>query len=106
MHDLLEAAAESMAKAKWAQLGCHSQGEAKGFFLNDFKRRLGLVAMREMARHRINRVHFVGMPRAVVDQIMSGRARAAANGRASAPQLDAFHGWQMGHMAPAAAAGA
>ena len=106
VHDLIDAAAaaDALARRHWARMGMHTQSEAKGYFVNQLRRRLGTVAMREMARHRLNRVHFVGMPRAVVEAIMSARGRAGARGGGSGsePTLDDFHGWQAWHMAPAA----
>ena len=65
--------------------------------------------MREVARHRLNRVQFIGMPRAVVEARVRARARTAAavaNGGGSAPRLGDFHGWQVRNFVPDAAAGA
>ena len=58
---------------------------------------MGLVIMREMARHRLNRVHFVGMPRSSVEAAMRGGGGGAVLGvvRSTEPHLDRFHGWQV-----------
>ena len=44
--------------------------EATAFFLQIYRRRLGLAVGREMARHRRHRVHFVGVPRSAINARM------------------------------------
>ena len=67
-------AADELAKKRWRVMGARTQAEARGFFAHVLTERLGLVIVREMARHRLSRVHYVGMSRAVVE----ARTRAAA----------------------------
>ena len=47
-----------------------TQEEARSFIISSLRRRLGLVICREFARHRIRRVPYIGVPRAVVEQRM------------------------------------
>ena len=47
-----------------------AQEEAPSFIVSSLRRRLGLVICREFARHRIRRVPYIGVPRAVVEQRM------------------------------------
>ena len=44
--------------------------EARSFIVSSLRRRLGLVICREFARHRIRRVPYIGVPRAVVERRM------------------------------------
>ena len=50
--------------------GGGTQEEARSFIVSSLRRRLGLVICREFARHRIRRVPYIGVPRAVVEQRM------------------------------------
>ena len=102
VHDLLDEAAAALARKRWAAMGAHTQAEAKSYFASSLRRQLALATVRELARHRLNRVDFVGMPRAVVEARM--RAGPPA-GRGSAPLLDgnAFYGWQAHNLAPTVA---
>ena len=49
--------------------GAHAE-EARSFIVSSLRRRLGLVICREFARHRIRRVPYIGVPRAVVERRM------------------------------------
>ena len=51
----------------WARA---AQEEARSFIMSSLRKRLGLVVCREMARHRIRRVPYIGVPRAVVERRM------------------------------------
>ena len=48
---------------EWARLGARSEAEARAFFLQSYRRRLGVCVVREFARHRLRRVHMVGVAR-------------------------------------------
>ena len=48
---------------KWARAG-----QALSFIVASLRWRLGLVANREFARHRLRRVVYIGVPRAVVER--------------------------------------
>ena len=51
-------------------MGARTQEEARSFIVSSLRRRLGLVICREFARHRIRRVPYIGVPRAVVERRM------------------------------------
>ena len=54
-------------------LGVVSESVAYGFLVASYRRRMGLVAVREMARHRYRQSQFVGLTRLQLDEI--GRER-------------------------------
>ena len=45
-----------------------------GFYVAQLRRRIGVTAVREFARHRLRRAAYVGVPRAVVEQMMQQEA--------------------------------
>ena len=51
MH-LLEEAAHSAARRGWRSMGCVSEAVAYGLIVASYRRRLGIVVVREFARHR------------------------------------------------------
>jgi hypothetical protein len=60
VHTLLKACATSAAARSWARMGARSAVEAVGFFASSLRRRWGIVAVREYARLRLNRLSYVG----------------------------------------------
>ena len=72
-----------MAAQRWGRLGARTHAEARAFFVSSFRRRIGVAVVREMARHRLRRVAYIGVPRAVLDE----RRRAAAGRSQVAPEL-------------------
>ena len=64
--DVHAVAADGLAARQWRDMGARTQEEARSFIVSSLRRRLGLVICREFARHRIRRVPYIGMPRAVV----------------------------------------
>ena len=85
VHTLLEYLARHRATAQWRRYGARSAEEAYGFFIAALRRRVGVFAAREMARHRLRRIPFVGVPRAAVvaytgrpQQVVQDRAQIAA----------------------------
>ena len=86
VHTLLEYLARHRATAQWRRYGARSVEEAYGFFIAALRRRVGVFAAREMARHRLRRIPFVGVPRAAVvaytgrpQQVVQDRAQIAAH---------------------------
>ena len=73
VEDLLERAAQELARRRWAVMGAHNEAEARSYFISTLRRKLGLVVMREMARHRLNRVQYVGVRRAALASRASTR---------------------------------
>ena len=73
VHLLLGVAADVTAEHRWRELGASSREEARGFIIGALRRRMGLVAVRAMARHRLSRVPWIGVDRqVVVDRRQSG----------------------------------
>ena len=70
---LLEEAAHTAACRDWRRMGVVSESVAYGFLVASYRRRMGLVAVREMARHRYRQSQFVGLTRLQLDEI--GRER-------------------------------
>ena len=70
MHALLTVAADGLAARQWRDMGARTQEEARSFIVSSLRRRLGLVICREFARHRIRRMPYIGVPRAVVERRM------------------------------------
>lgn len=91
---LIQIAAGTLASRRWSLMGARTQAEARAFFLQHLTRRFGLTAAREMARHRLHRVQYVGVPRAVVEDRM--RAAAAPRPAHAEPLIHhgEFAGWQ------------
>ena len=94
-----------MATKHWRLLGARSQGEVHGFYVAQLRRRMGVTAVREFARHRLRRAAYVGVPRAVVEQMMQQEAmRVRLHGQPAAePPYADFFAWA--GQQPAAARG-
>ena len=63
VHELVAHFARCRARQSWRRYGARSESEAYGFFVAALRRRVGVFVAREMARHRLRRVPFVGVPR-------------------------------------------
>ena len=63
-HSLVEASAHETARRRWRRYGARTEGEAYSFFVAAMRRQMGVAVVREMARHRLRRLHFIGMTRA------------------------------------------
>ena len=74
---LLEEAARAAAQRDWRRMGVVSRDVAYGFLVASYRRRMGVVAVREMARHRYRQSQMVGLTRAQ----LSGIAREAQRHR-------------------------
>jgi len=102
VHDLLSVAADEIAAREWRQAGARTLGEYRSCVIDRLRRRMGLASVRAMARHRLGRVPFIGVPRATVAAAIQ-RARdqrhAARVGRPPPLPLvyaDHFYAWQAG----------
>ena len=56
------------AQRDWRRMGAASQEVAYGFLVASYRRRMGVVAVREMARHRYRQAYYVGLTRAQIAQ--------------------------------------
>ena len=95
VHTLIHVAAQRLATKHWRLLGARSQGEVHGFYVAQLRRRIGVTAVREFARHRLRRAAYVGVPRAVVEHMMQQEAmRVRLHGQPAAePPYADFFAW-------------
>ena len=79
--------------------------EMRSFLVSRARRRIGLTAVQAMARHRLARVPYIGVPRAAVVQQQQLRQQAQAQRQAQggaavqqrpAPDHHDFFGFQQG----------
>ena len=103
VHALIELAAHALARKHWRLSGARSEAEARSWWVGTCRRRIGVATARAMARHRIRRVPFIGVPRAVLEERMrhgplgrgGGRQGAAGAGLPSEVDLSEFYGFQV-----------
>ena len=60
VHQLLEVVVEAEADRSWRVLGARSSAEARSYLTMRTVRSWGITAVREMARHRLRRLEYVG----------------------------------------------
>ena len=95
VHELIGLVADQVAARHWRRMGARTQAEARGFYIQRFRRRLCLVVGREMARHRLRRIPFIGVPRATVRARMQLRDDyGPAQPRQFGMQVEEFHRYQ------------
>ena len=91
-HQLCEAVVDAEAVRSWRALGARSCAEARSYLMSRTRRSWGMTAVREMARHRLSRVEYVGAHR-----VRRG-AQALGSGRAdrlgTATDMAAHQGWR------------
>ena len=75
VHLLISASADALARRRWRESGARTCAEYRGFCIAAFRRRVGMAAVQAFARHRLNRVPFIGVPRTAVRQRMDDLAR-------------------------------
>ena len=90
VHHCITAAARQRAEQTWRRYGARSEDEAYGFWLQRFRRDIGMAAVREFARYRVLRVPLIGMPREIVRSRNQGRREARAVPLDGAMQADFF----------------
>jgi len=61
VRELLRFCAGRLGVRRWRSYGFPTAGAAVGFFLTQLNRRVGLHVTREFARHRLRRLHYVGV---------------------------------------------
>jgi hypothetical protein len=84
VHDLIAASATSIAQDQWRLQGARTAAEMRAFIISRARRRVGLAAVVAMARHRLERVPYIGLDRAALQAIMR-RPRRDGDQRAAAP---------------------
>ena len=112
VHSLLQAAAKAAAADRWARMGARSAAEATSYFTVQLRRSWGITAVREMARHRLRRMCFIGLTRARARVLAGHEDMGGAGGhvrgpheRAAGPvwplgEAAAFHAHQGHHAVP------
>ena len=60
VHELHALAAEEASLHSWRHLGARSRAEARAYFTASMRRSWGCLFVREMARHRLRRVCYIG----------------------------------------------
>ena len=87
VHALIKLAAHALARKHWRSMGARDEKEARGWWTNDCRKRLGVAVTRAYARFRASRITYIGMPRAVLDELKERRgtptrpAAASCTGR-------------------------
>jgi hypothetical protein len=77
VHGLLASIASTLADAAWRRTGARCQSEALSFYTTMVRRRVGVAVARAMARHRLDRVQFIGVSREAVRAHRQRRADVA-----------------------------
>ena len=82
---LLEEAARTAARRDWSRMGLPGEQVAYGLIVASYRRRMGVIAVREMARHRYRQSQFAGLTCLQLDEVgrerqvqQQGRQRAEA----------------------------
>ena len=82
---LLEEAARTAARRDWSRMGLPGEQVAYALIVASYRRRMGVIAVREMARHRYRQSQFAGLTRLQLDEVgrerqvqQQGRQRAEA----------------------------
>jgi hypothetical protein len=97
VHDLLSQAARRMADNTWEAAGAIGPNEMYAFYMQQMRKRIGMASVLAMARHRLNRVPAIGVPRQAIEQHMQ-RARAQVRGRdVSSSDLTEFYAFQVNY---------
>ena len=91
MHHLLDACATAVARKTWQWVGARNEAEARACVLSRLRRRVGLVVVREMARHRQRRVPYIGVPRHVEERMQPFHLRAIERGGGAAVSAADFY---------------
>ena len=68
MHCLVDLAARALARRHWQLAGARTESEARGWWVGQCRRRIGVAVARAFARLRLRRLPFLGVPRAVLDE--------------------------------------
>ena len=80
VHHSIEASARQRARQTWRGFGARTEEEAYGYWVQQFRRLMGVTIVREFARLRIRRVPFLGVPREFVRDRARGRRVVQAGG--------------------------
>ena len=76
VHDLIAVAATARATQLWRAAGARTAAEMRAMLMGQWRRRVGMATVQAMARHRLARRYYIGVPRAVVAGHMQRRREA------------------------------
>eukprot|EP00327_Prymnesium_parvum_P013060 CAMPEP_0184401116 /NCGR_PEP_ID=MMETSP0007-20130409/77732_1 /TAXON_ID=97485 /ORGANISM="Prymnesium parvum, Strain Texoma1" /LENGTH=157 /DNA_ID=CAMNT_0026756363 /DNA_START=45 /DNA_END=518 /DNA_ORIENTATION=- len=85
VHALIALAASKLAEMRWQLAGARSATEMRAFLVSRSRRRIGLATVQAMARHRLARLPYVGVPRAIVQARMQRGPRMRGEPEPYAP---------------------
>ena len=71
-----------MAERRWRTAGARSKEEFSSSCLNTVRRRFGIAAVRAFARHRLNRLRWVGVSRREIEKVIAEANAAQAQAQA------------------------
>ena len=98
MHHCIRAAARRRAEREWRLLGARTEAEAYSCFMQQYRRGVGLAAVREHARLRLSRVPLIGLSHEVLAARDRPR-RAPVRHARDASAFFAYQAWEVGHVA-------
>ena len=81
VHHALTAAARAHAETTWRVFGARTRDEAYSYWLQRYRRDMGMAVVREMARHRLRRVPFIGVQRRFVEERLRAHRPFGDRGR-------------------------
>ena len=102
MHALVTKAANAIADRRWRRLGARSAAEVRSWVVAAMRRRLGLHVAREMARHRLSRLPYVGATHAAVRARGRRGELRPGGGDTGGVRADDFYAFQAQLMLPPA----
>ena len=70
VHSLISIAADEVARRQWGISGAPSLSAMRSVIISQMRRRVGITTVQAMARHRLVRERYIGMPRAYVEAVM------------------------------------
>lgn len=87
---------KSAARRDWRCMGVVSEAVPYGFLIACYRRRMGVVVAREMARHRYRQSQLAGLTRLQLDEIRRERQAQRQGGGASGGTRGALGGARTG----------
>ena len=98
-HHLISHAADVAARDVWQAYGARCESEVRGFLMQRLRRRVGVLLVRENARHRLRRLPVIGVPRVVLERRqqhgrLGGRHGLRQPGRLGGLGIDDFYRYQ------------
>ena len=87
---LLEEAARTAARRDWRRMGMAGEQVAYALIVASYRRRMGVVAVREMARHRYRQSQYAGLTRLAA----SSSTRSGGSDRRSSKALSGRRRWR------------